>query len=98
MCYFQWVGRTIGIRELRQQASSVLEELIRTGESVTITSHGVPKAVLRPVPPDFSWEEQLVAEGRLIRGHANWKNIRPVTPADAAPATSSVLDESRADR
>jgi prevent-host-death family protein len=98
MCYSPGMGKTIGVRELRQNASSILEELLRTGESVTITSHGRPKAVLRPITADVSWEEQLVAEGRLVRGSGGWCTVRPAAPAGGAPSTASVLDDSRAER
>jgi prevent-host-death family protein len=54
-----------GIRELRQQASSVLRRVVG-GEVIEVTSHGHP--IARIVPLRSSALEQLVLEGRTDAG------------------------------
>jgi prevent-host-death family protein len=41
--------RTVGVRELRQRAGELLR-LVEAGESIEITYHGRPVAVLSPIP------------------------------------------------
>ncbi|MHA7246367.1 type II toxin-antitoxin system Phd/YefM family antitoxin [Arthrobacter tecti] len=91
--------KSVGVRELRQNASSILEEALRTGESVLITNHGRPMATLQPMTPDLVWREQLIADGRLIPATANWRDLPPPLPAsEDAPSMSEILEEMRADR
>lgn len=52
---------TVGVRELRQRASELLR-LVGEGETVEITDHGRPVALLTPLPQGGSWE-RLVAAG-----------------------------------
>ncbi|MHB1613199.1 MAG: type II toxin-antitoxin system Phd/YefM family antitoxin [Actinomycetes bacterium] len=51
----------VGIRELRQQTSAVLERVVR-GETVEVTDHGHP--IARIVPLRSGVMDQLVLEGR----------------------------------
>ena len=44
--------RRIGIRELRQNASQYIR-LVKAGETIEITEHGVLVAVLRPLPTEL---------------------------------------------
>ncbi|WP_426996803.1 type II toxin-antitoxin system prevent-host-death family antitoxin [Pseudarthrobacter sp. N5] len=83
------------MRELRQHASSVLEQVLRTGESITITNHGKPHAVLHPITADFSWHDQLVADGRLVPATANWRDIAPMALPDGSPTPAELLEQSR---
>jgi len=68
---------TIGIRELNQQTSQVLDR-VRAGETIDITDRGVTFAEIRPVGRERSVLARLVAEGRL-------------TPATIDPAVLGVL-------
>lgn len=56
---------SVGVRELRQQASALLRR-VRNGESIEVTDHGRPVARLVPIHPGTL--NQLVAEGRAVRG------------------------------
>jgi prevent-host-death family protein len=57
---------TIGVRELRQNASKYLRR-VAAGESITVTDRGKPVAVLNPPPDDqLSLREQMIANGELI--------------------------------
>ncbi len=53
---------SIGVRELRQNASVYLER-VKKGESIEVTERGVPVAILSPAP-GASLIEQLIADGR----------------------------------
>ena len=52
---------SVGIRELRQQASAILRRVV-AGETIEITEHGHP--IARIVPLRAGMLEQLVLEGR----------------------------------
>jgi len=55
--------RSIGIRELRQQASRHLRDVER-GETIEVTDRGRPVALLVPVPRAGT-AERLIASGRM---------------------------------
>lgn len=55
------MGRSVGIRELRQQASAVLRRVVG-GEVIDVTEHGHPIARIVPLRPSVA--EQLVLDGR----------------------------------
>ena len=62
MCYPVYtVNNSVGIRELRQQASAVLKRVVR-GEAIEVTDHGHPIARIVPLQPGIM--DQLVLEGR----------------------------------
>ena len=54
---------TIGIRELRQNASKYLRR-VRAGETITITDRGEPFAEIRPTASAGGILERLIADGR----------------------------------
>ena len=64
----------IGVRELKQNLSAVLERVAQ-GETVRVTDRGVPKAMLTPIA-DAAGIERGVAEG--------W--IRPAVGGRLGPA------------
>ena len=89
--------RSIGIRELRQNASRYLRE-VKGGETVEVTSRGEPVARLVPIPPAESTYDRLVAEGRIIPGTQNWEDLGPpLEPKPGLPLPSEVLAEMRED-
>ena len=55
------MSNTVGIRELRQQASSLLKRVV-AGETIEVTEHGHPIARIVPLRPGAL--EQLIVEGR----------------------------------
>lgn len=57
------MSNSVGIRELRQQASALLKRVAR-GEVIEITDHGHP--IARIVPLRAGTLDQLVLEGRAI--------------------------------
>lgn len=94
---------SIGVRELRQNASRYLER-VKHGESIEVTERGVPIAVLGPVPMVKKTRiEELIEQGILIPGEGNLGEIlsRPTPPMDPdydGPSTAQILDELREDR
>jgi prevent-host-death family protein len=54
---------TVGVRELRQNLSVYLDR-VKKGEALTVTEHGAPVAILRPLPAAPDVLTRLVAEGR----------------------------------
>jgi prevent-host-death family protein len=57
---------TIGVRELRQNASKYLRR-VAAGESFTVTDRGAPVALLSPPPDDhLSVRDRMIANGELI--------------------------------
>lgn len=73
----------IGIRELNQHTSQVLDR-VRAGEEIEITDRGVPIAELRPVRGRRAALARLTAEGRLA-------------PATVDPAILTSLPMARTD-
>jgi len=57
---------TIGVRELRQNASRYLR-LVEGGETIRVTDRGRPVALLVPVPGEGGYA-RLVADGRIRPG------------------------------
>jgi prevent-host-death family protein len=52
----------IGVRQLNQQTSRVLER-VKRGETIEVTDRGQPVARLTPIPGEVLWLQQAVAEG-----------------------------------
>jgi len=89
--------QSIGVRELRQNASRYLRA-VKRGETVQVTERGQPVARLVPIPEAESTYERLVAEGRIRPGRGNLLDvIDPVEPKHDVPLPSKVLEEMRED-
>ncbi|WP_086828532.1 type II toxin-antitoxin system Phd/YefM family antitoxin [Allokutzneria sp. NRRL B-24872] len=88
-------AETIGVRELRQNASKYLKRAA-AGETLVITEHGVPVAMLAP-PPKPSLREQLIANGELLpAGGSKDAWFEPPLPADPGkPLLSEILQQMR---
>lgn len=84
----------MGIRELRENLTAAMRR-VRAGETIEVTHHGAPIAVIAPVPEDrFA---RLVASGEVEAGE------RLEVPSRRFPATtgrtaSEALEEDRAGR
>lgn len=88
--------RSIGIRELRQQASKHLRS-VAGGETIEVTDRGRPVALLVPVP-NGSNRERLIASGRMASGQGDLLELgEPLEPTPGAPLPSVVLEDLRAD-
>jgi prevent-host-death family protein len=86
---------SIGIRELRQNASKYLRLVEERGEPIEITDRGRPIAQLAPLPTG-SRIEQLVASGRLRRATRPWAGLpAPIEPGPGEKLPSEILEELR---
>jgi len=95
---------SIGVRELRQNASKYRER-VKQGESIEVTERGVPIAVIGPVlVVKKSRVQELIDEGRMTPGSgglAAWLAANPPTPIDPnydGPSIAQILDEQREER
>ncbi len=88
--------RSIGIRQLRQQASRYLRD-VRDGESFAVTDRGEPVAWLVPVPR-ASGLGALEAGGRLRPADGDLLDLgAPLRPARGRPRPSDTLAAMRDD-
>jgi prevent-host-death family protein len=89
--------RTVGVRELRQNASELLDH-VESGDTIEITNHG--RAVARLVPishgEGLSYRE-LVARGLLRPGRGDILEVAPVRQEVGAPSTAELLALDRDD-
>lgn len=92
------MSNLVGIRELRQQASSVLRRVVH-GEVIEVTDRGHPIARIVPLRPGIL--AQLVSEGRVTEAGGDLLDLAGEIglPADCSgPMSPSVaLEEMRAD-
>ena len=83
----------MGIRELRDSLTATIRR-VRMGETIEVTHHGAPVAMLAPVPADRI--DRLVAAGDVTPGgpRAGLRRF-PVTGELTA---SQAIEDDRADR
>ena len=88
--------RSIGVRELRQNASKYLRE-VKRGETVEVTERGEPVARLVPIPEESPYE-RMVAEGRIRPGKGRLSDLGPIRkPEPGDRPLSEILACMRAD-
>ncbi|MEU7526825.1 type II toxin-antitoxin system prevent-host-death family antitoxin [Saccharothrix sp. NPDC042600] len=87
---------SIGVRELRQNASVYLRR-VAAGESITVTDHGVPVAVLNPPPRDATLRDRLRLSGELLRADAG-RDVLLEDPVESDLDVSAELQANREDR
>lgn len=91
MCYM----KRVGIRELRQNATSVLRG-VAAGEVVEVTDRG--RAVARIVPiHEASRLEQLIGESRASLAKGELLDVNPMQRIPGKPLLSEILADMRAD-
>ena len=83
----------MGIRELRDSLTSTLRRVQR-GETIEVTHHGVPVAVLGPVPADRI--ARLVASGDVTAGRPLAREAKRY-PVTGSATASDALAEDRAE-
>jgi prevent-host-death family protein len=89
----------VGIRELRQNLSVYLER-VKAGETLQVTEHGRPVAVLGPLRDGVDVLERLRAEGRITPARGSLDDLPPpikVDDPDISRRIREALDETRAD-
>ncbi len=87
--------RSIGIRELRQDASRHVRA-VQAGETIQVTDRGKPVAMIVPLT-DRSVTDELEAAGRVTRAQGDALRIAPVRPRKGVPLPSRILARMRAD-
>lgn len=79
----------VGVRELRQNLSIYLQR-VKDGETLEVTEHGHPVAVLGPRPEERrSRLDQLIAEGRAVPAKGDLLELGP--PLELPPDLPSPL-------
>lgn len=98
MCYMaRRNSTTVGVRELRQNLSVYLDR-VKKGEALTVTEHGAPVAILRPLPNAPTVLGRLVAEGRATAPSRSIRNLpRPLAVPLEKPL-HEILDDIRDER
>jgi len=96
MCYMSRRESAVGVRELRQNLSQYLRRVQR-GETLEVTDHGKPVAVLAPLGPLSSPLERLVASGKVVRPVQDLMAVLPPRGRATTRLSEALLDE-RADR
>ena len=91
--------RTVGVRELRQRASELLDDIAATGDSIEITNRGRPVARLVPITRNSgSSYAQLLAQGVIRPGRGDPLDIEPVSASPGSPSTDELLAAGRDER
>ena len=99
MCYSVLLCgvESVGVRELRQNASVLLARVAATGESIEITSHGRPVARLVAIGrPERSTRAELIESGLLRPGRGDPLAVVPVE--GLSTTTDRLLSDLRDDR
>ncbi len=99
MCYMTTVAGVddVGVRELRQNLSVYLRR-IALGETLRVTEHGHPVALLSPIPrSDDAALDQLEAEGLLEQRVARRTRplAKPVPRLSGEPPISELIIRER---
>ena len=96
MCYMTTVTGVddVGVRELRQNLSVYLRRIAQ-GETLRVTEHGRPVALLSPIHTTGDEVlDRLEAQGLLIRGRRG-PLPKPLPPTPGKPTLSEVLQQMR---
>lgn len=88
------VATRMGIRQLRDSLTATIRRVQR-GETIEVTHHGTPVAVLAPVPADRI--ERLVAAGDVTPGAPLGRPLRRHPVTGGMSATEAIEDD-RAER
>jgi prevent-host-death family protein len=98
MCYMTTVVGVddVGVRELRQNLSVYLRRIAQ-GETLRVTEHGHPVALLTPIPNSGDPVlDDLEAQGLLERPKVRRRPLpRPVPLEPGEPTLSEILQQMR---
>lgn len=84
----------MGIRQLRDTLTATIRRVQR-GETIEVTHHGSPVAVLSPLPEGRV--ERLVASGDVSRGEPLDRRLRRF-PVIGERSASQAIEDDRAER
>jgi prevent-host-death family protein len=89
--------RSIGIRELRQNASKYIR-MVKAGETIEVRERDVPVARLTPIPPPRKLTlEELIERGVVRPAERPFRPVKRLPPTDG-PTSTEILSEMRDDR
>jgi len=80
----------VGIRELRDNLTTLMRR-VRDGETIEVTHHGKPVAVISPTQDD--WLAHLEAIGELRPATRAWKLPDPLPVTGSMTATEALMDD-----
>jgi prevent-host-death family protein len=92
-CGNMWSQMRIGIRELRESITATIRR-VRAGETIEITHHGQPVAIIAPLPADRVG--RLVAAGDVTPARALRKPLRRF-PVTGELRASQAIEDDRAE-
>jgi prevent-host-death family protein len=84
----------MGVRQLRDTLTATIRR-VQQGETIEVTHHGSPVAVLSPLPADRI--ERLVASGEVSRGEPLDRPLRRF-PVTGSARASQAIEDDRAER
>ncbi len=84
----------MGIRQLRDNLTATIRR-VRRGETIEVTHHGAPVALLAPVPADLI--DRLVAGGEVTPGVPLARPLRRF-PVTGELTASQAIEDDRAER
>lgn len=82
----------VGIRELRDNLTALMRR-VRDGETIEVTHHGKPVAVISPAQDD--WLAHLEAIGELIPATRSMRDLPPPRPWTGGKTPFEILMEER---
>jgi prevent-host-death family protein len=85
----------MGIRELRDSLTATIRRVQR-GETIEVTNHGKPVAVLAPVPGNRL--ERLIATGEATPPRKRFKLPAKLLPVTGEMTASEAIEEDRSER
>lgn len=88
--------KRVGVRELRQNVSAYLAR-VKRGETIEVTEHGHPVALLAPLRADGDPLARLIASGRATAPSGTLDEI-PAPRGRPTTTLSRALDAERAER
>lgn len=95
MCYNVDMAATVGIRELKQNASAIVRRAA-AGETLEITDRGRPVARISPLAVGSPFA-QMVAEGRVVLARRDHLDGEPLPAPPGRPLGSEALAALRLD-
>lgn len=92
--YVVTMATRMGIRQLRDTLTAAIRRVQR-GETIEVTHHGAPVAVLAPLPADRI--DRLVAGGEVTPGQPLERALRRY-PVTGELSASQAIEDDRAER
>ncbi len=88
--------RTVGVRELVNRASALLDELGNGGQPVIVTRHGQPVAVLSAIDADALYDYVLTHAPEFVRGRQKEAD-EAIARGELGPPLTEVVAEMEAE-